>query len=54
MSRSFRHILLCLGLLSMGMLSHGGVSNYTDRGKADFDAALQILNPYGTWSEIDG
>jgi hypothetical protein len=27
---------------------------YTERGKADFDTALQLLNPYGTWAKVDG
>jgi len=29
-------------------------TTYTDRGKADFDTVLQLVNPYGTWSKIDG
>jgi hypothetical protein len=29
-------------------------SPYTDRGQADFDTFLQLLNPYGTWSKIGG
>ena len=30
------------------------MTSYADRGKADFDTALQALNHYGTWSKIDG
>jgi hypothetical protein len=29
-------------------------TKYTERGQADFDTFLQILNPYGMWSKIDG
>ena len=29
-------------------------TKYTERGKTDFDTFLQILNPYGTWSKING
>lgn len=39
------------------MASFGGMTadtSYTDRGKADFDVAMQLLNPYGTWSKIEG
>ena len=35
------------------MNSRGGIASYTDRGTIDFDKALQLLNPYGTWSKID-
>src|SRR5271155_4847494 len=50
----FRRLLFCVVLLGSGVMSPGGVTPFTDRGKADFDTALQILNPYGTWSKIDG
>jgi len=53
-SRMFRLLLLCLALLCGGMNSHGGVASYTERGKIDFDQALQLLNPYGTWARVDG
>jgi hypothetical protein len=29
-------------------------TKYTEKGQADFDTFLQLLNPYGTWSKIDG
>lgn len=51
-SSILRRLLFCLVLL-LGGTSHGGVTTYTDRGKADFDTVLQILNPYGTWSKVD-
>jgi hypothetical protein len=56
-SHAFRFALFCLALLGMEMISHGGITSdtpYTDRGKTDFDTVLKLLNPYGTWSKIDG
>lgn len=56
-SHAFRFALFCLALLGLGTISRGGMNAdtpYTDRGKADFDTALQLLNPYGAWSKIDG
>jgi len=56
-SRAFRSALLCLALPGLGMIARGGMTSdtpYTDRGKTDFDTALQLLNPYGSWSKIDG
>jgi len=53
-SNLLRLFLLCLALLCAGTPSRAGIANYTDRGKVDFDAALHLLNPYGTWSKIDG
>jgi hypothetical protein len=44
----------CLVLLGAGLLAHGGMTSYTERGQTDFDTALKLLNPYGTWSKIDG
>ena len=55
-SHTFRFVLVCLALLGAGTISRGGITAdtpYTDRGKADFDTALQLLNPYGSWSKID-
>ena len=48
------YLVLVLFLLSGGMGARGGISNYTDRGKIDFDTAMELLNPYGTWVKIDG
>jgi hypothetical protein len=53
----FCFALFCLALLGLGTISRAGMTAdtpYTDRGKADFDTALQLLNPYGAWSKIDG
>jgi hypothetical protein len=56
-SRAFCFALFCLALLGLGTILRAGMTAdtpYTDRGKADFDTALQLLNPYGSWSKIDG
>jgi hypothetical protein len=49
-------ILVCLLLFGIAPLAvHAGMnatSPYADRGQADFDTFLQLLNPYGTWSKI--
>jgi hypothetical protein len=53
----FRSALFCLALVGLGMVARGGMTSdtpYTERGKADFDTALQLLNPYGSWSKIEG
>lgn len=50
----FRCSLFCL-VLFLGGVSYAGMNgatNYTERGKADFDTVLQILNPYGTWAKV--
>jgi hypothetical protein len=52
-SHLLRLILLGLVLLCTGIDSRAGDAAYTDRGTIDFDAALHLLNPYGTWSKID-
>ena len=52
-----RVVVGCLVLLGMASLARGGMTSdtvYTERGKTDFDTVLQLLNPYGTWSKIDG
>jgi len=44
-------------LLSLAPISQAGLTAdtpYTDRGQTDFDTALQLLNPYGAWSKIEG
>jgi len=47
-----RFVLLFLLLESIA--AHAGIARYSDRGKTDFDTVLQVLNPYGTWSQIGG
>jgi hypothetical protein len=54
--RVFHFAVLCFALLGVGAVSRGGMTSdtpYTERGKADFDTALQLLNPYGSWSKIN-
>jgi hypothetical protein len=54
---SFRFALFCLALLGLETISRAGMTAdtpYTDRGKTDFDTVLPLLNPYGSWSKIDG
>jgi hypothetical protein len=58
MSFRLSHLVVFLLMLSgLGAALHAGISAdtpYTNRGKTDFDTILQLLNPYGTWSKIDG
>jgi hypothetical protein len=56
-SHAIRCALFCLALITLGSLARGGMTaetRYTDRGKADFDTAMQLLNPWGVWLKIDG
>jgi len=46
--------LIAVALIAATANVTAGMTSYTDRGKTDFDTALQVLNPYGTWSKIDG
>ena len=50
----FRPVLICLLLLGSVVFCQAGMSSYTDKGKTDFDTFLQLLNPYGKWSKING
>lgn len=47
-----RLLIFCL-LLACGASARAGIADYTDRGKIDFDAAMHLLNPYGTWAKVD-
>ena len=45
----------CALLLGLASVSRAGMTvdtPYTTRGQTDFDTAMQLLNPYGTWSKI--
>src|SRR5579871_4623947 len=46
-------LVALLGLL-LPAAARAGLAPYTDPGKIDFDTAMQLLNPYGTWSQVDG
>lgn len=50
----FRPFILGIILIISGLNAIAGLASFTDRGNADFDRALQLLNPYGTWAKIDG
>jgi hypothetical protein len=45
---------LIAGLFSSLMLARGGIAPFTDPGKIDFDTAINLLNPYGTWAQVGG
>ena len=49
----FRACLLLFLVLAAGFARAGmnEDTKYTEKGQADFDTFLQILNPYGTWVE---
>jgi hypothetical protein len=56
-----RHFRSCLAALMLLWAAAGLAcaavnedTKYTEKGQADFDTFLQVLNPYGTWSKIDG
>jgi hypothetical protein len=50
----FRFLLLALALGVLAPLgAKAGIVAYAEPGKTDFDTAMPILNPYGTWSKID-
>jgi hypothetical protein len=49
-----RFAIFYFALLGLGATCRAGITSYTDRGKTDFDTFLQLLNPYGAWSRIDG
>lgn len=53
----FRLLLLlgfALGVASAARAGMNADTPYTQRGKTDFDTAMQLLNPYGTWAKVDG
>jgi len=56
-----RRLCPCFALLAIlalaGNVVHAALNEdtrYTEKGQTDFDTFLQLLNPYGTWSKIDG
>jgi len=58
MSRFRVCLVLLVAILGVGAsLARAGMNEdtkYTEKGQADFDTFLHLLNPYGTWSKIDG
>lgn len=52
--RTFLPALVALGaMIVLGPLARGGITPYTEPGKIDFDTAMGLLNPYGTWAKVD-
>jgi hypothetical protein len=43
-----------LFLLGLGLPVRAGIARYSDHTKVDFDLFMQLLNPYGTWAQVDG
>lgn len=39
--------------LFLGLLWLAAIAPFTERGQTDFDTFLDVLNPYGTWSEAE-
>jgi hypothetical protein len=55
MRRFCAFLLLFAGLgLAVGRGAINEDTQYTEKGQTDFDTFLQLLNPYGTWSKVDG
>jgi hypothetical protein len=58
MSRFRVCLVVLVALLGVAAtLARAGMNEdtkYSEKGQADFDTFLQLLNPYGTWSKIDG
>jgi hypothetical protein len=54
--RAVRFILFAVvaGLGFGLMLARGGITPFTDPGKIDFDKAMELMNPYGTWAQVGG
>ena len=52
--RCFIFLCLALGAAAPVRAGMNADTPYTQRGKTDFDTALQLLNPYGTWAKIGG
>jgi hypothetical protein len=52
--RSFQLTVFALlaGWLALAMPVRAGIAPFTDPGKIDFDAAMQLLNPYGSWAKV--
>jgi hypothetical protein len=46
--------ILAVGLVAGLTPARAGITPFTDPGKIDFDSAMEMLNPYGTWAQVDG
>ena len=45
-------LLLLAGLFTAAAPLRAGVAPFTDPGTIDFDTAMGLLNPYGTWAKV--
>jgi hypothetical protein len=53
--RAGRPLVVALGfLLAVAAPTQAGVTPYSQPGEIDFDAAMHLLNPYGTWAQTGG
>jgi hypothetical protein len=50
----FAAVLIGLAIPGLVRAGMNAETKFTERGQTDFDTFLQLLNPYGTWSKIDG
>jgi len=50
--RLFRSLLLVLAAAGLAPSAQAGIAPYTDPGKIDFDTAIELINPYGTWAKV--
>jgi hypothetical protein len=46
--------IVLFAIVAASPLARGGFAPYTEPGKIDFDTAMGLLNPYGTWAKVDG
>jgi len=57
MTRLCHYVLIGFVLLGAVVTARAGMTldtPYTNRGKTDFDNVLQLINPYGSWSKLNG
>jgi hypothetical protein len=50
--RLFRSTLFALLAVALASSAQAGLAPFTDPGKIDFDTAIELINPYGTWAKV--
>jgi len=50
--RLFRSTLFALLAVALATAARAGLAPFTDPGKIDFDTAIELINPYGTWAKV--
>lgn len=45
-------MLFALLAVALATAARAGLAPYTDPGKIDFDTAIELINPYGTWAKV--